>query len=197
MAKKDIVKSIFERELAGQVISTHEEEYAAIHKIIRQAQVLTAKLNTGHHELDEIRKIFAELTNSTIDETFRMNPPFYTDFGQNIHIGKSVFINFNCVFMDRGGIFLDDYALIGPGVHLLTTNHVENPFCRESTQSKPIHVGKRVWVGGNVTVLPGITIGDNSIVGAGSVVTKDIPANVIVAGNPARIIRAITNETSI
>ncbi|SUP41757.1 sugar O-acetyltransferase [Veillonella criceti] len=192
MSEEPLRQSIFERELAGQVISTKDEEYLAIHKIIRKAQTLTAKLNTGYHEMDEIRHIFSEITNSEIDESFRMNPPFYTDYGHNIHIGKSVFINFNCVFMDRGGIFLDDYALIGPGVHLLTTNHIENPFSRESTQSRPIHIGKRVWLGGNVTVLPGITIGDNSIVGAGSVVIQNVPANVIVAGNPARIIRSLT-----
>lgn len=117
--------------------------------------------------------------------------PIHIDFGRNIIIGNNVFINFNCSFLDRGTITIGDNVLIGPNCNIFTTNHPIAPKNRKSTISKAITIKNDVWIGGNVTILPGITINANSIVGAGSVVTKDVPENVIVAGNPAKVIKNI------
>jgi galactoside O-acetyltransferase len=133
----------------------------------------------------------------TYGENLYVIPPIYANCGlTNVHVGKNVVINFNCIFVDDGEIFIGDDCMIGPGCNLATSIHPISPRLRRHKlqYNKPIHIGNNVWFGAGVTVLPGITIGDNSIVGAGSVVTKDVPANVIVAGNPARLIRAITEE---
>ena len=124
-----------------------------------------------------------------MDETFGLFPPFYTDCGKNIHIGKNVFINMGCKFQDQGGIYIGDGALIGHNVVLATLNHAMSPEDRASMIPAPIRIGKRVWIGANATVLPGVTIGDGSIVAAGAVVTKDVPENTVVAGVPAVPIR--------
>ena len=152
------------------------------------------RLNTGYHTEEEIRMLFSKLTGTAIDSTFRLNPPFYTDFGKNIHIAKKVFINFNCVFMDRGGISIGDYSLIGPGVNLLTINHQQNPYERSSTISKPIVIGRRVWIGAGAIFLSGVTVGDHAIISAGAVVTHDVPENAVVAGNPAKVIKMLSGK---
>ena len=111
-----------------------------------------------------------------IDESFGMFPPFYTDCGRNIHIGKNVFINAGCKFQDQGGIYIEDGVLIGHNAVLATINHMEDPEKRAGMIFQPIHIEKKVWLGANVTVLPGVTIGEGSVIAAGAVVTKDVPA---------------------
>ena len=118
-----------------------------------------------------------------------MFPPFYTDCGKNITIGKNVFINMGCKFQDQGGIFIDDGALIGHNVVLATLNHDMNPETRHDMIPKPIHIGKNVWIGSNSTILSGVTIGDGAIVAAGAVVTKDVEKNTVVGGVPAKFIK--------
>lgn len=145
------------------------------------------ELNTKYHTPEEIVEIFSRLTGKTVDKSFRLFPPFYTDCGKNITVGKEVFINSCCHFQDQGGIVIGDNVLIGHNVTLATLNHDENPERRQSIHPAPIEIGKNVWIGSNVTILQGIKIGDGAIVGAGSVVTRDVPANCIVAGNPASI----------
>ena len=120
-----------------------------------------------------------------------MFPPFYTDFGKNITLGENVFINAGCKFQDQGGIIIDDGALIGHGVVLATLNHDMDPEKRQALHPAPIHIGKRVWIGANATICPGVTIGDNAVVAAGAVVVKDVPPDTIVGGVPAKIIREI------
>ena len=120
-----------------------------------------------------------------------MFPPFYTDCGKNTHVGERVFINMGCKFQDQGGIFIDDDALIGHNATLCTLNHLPDPAQRAGMIAKPIHIGKKVWLGANVTILQGVTIGDNAIVAAGAVVTKDVPANAIVGGVPSKVIKMI------
>lgn len=185
-------KSIFERDKSGEVIALDDPDYPTLFKVIQKAIRTTAKLNTVVTDnLQEINAIFSELIGKKIDETFFVIPPFYTDFGENISIGKNVFVNHACTFMDRGGITLEDNVLIGPKVNLITTNHPINPAKRRATISKPILIKKGAWIGVGATILPGVTIGENSIVAAGSVVSKDVPDNVIVGGIPAKILKTI------
>ena len=152
----------------------------------QQAMRLTAELNRTYHTPEEIRDIFSELTGKPVDETFRMFPPFYTDCGKNITIGKNVFVNSGCHFQDQGGIFIGDGALIGHGVVLATLNHGMTAQERHDLFPAPIRIGRNAWIGANATILPGVAVGDNAIIAAGAVVAKDVPANTVVGGVPAK-----------
>lgn len=154
-----------------------------------EAMRLTTELNSAYHTPDEIRKIFSDLTGKEIDDGFSLFPPFYTDCGKNITVGKGVFINSGCRFQDQGGIRIGDGTLIGHGVTLATLNHGITPEERHDLYPAPIHIGKNVWIGANVTVLPGVTIGDDAVIGAGAVVTKDIPDRAVAVGVPAKVIQ--------
>lgn len=184
-------EDIFERDKSGEQISLGDPGYHKIRDVINQAQKITAELNNSYHEAEEIRKLFSRLTGVQVDDTFDLLPPFYTDFGKNIRVGRNVFINHACTFMDRGGITIEDDVLIGPKVNLITINHPLNPAKRRSTISTPIVIKKNAWIGVGAMVMPGVTIGENSIVSAGAVVTKDVPPNTVVAGVPAKIIKTI------
>lgn len=157
-----------------------------------EARRITAELNNAYHSMDEIRELFSQLSGKPVNPTLRIFPPLYTDFGKNIQVGKNVFINGGCHFQDQGGITLGDDCLIGHNVVFATLNHFIEPSERASLRPAPIVLGKNVWVGSSSTILQGVTIGDNAIIAAGSVVTKDVPANAIVGGVPARLIRYIT-----
>ena len=165
-----------------------------MHGVSQQALKLTAELNSSYHEPEELRALFSQLIGKPVDDGFGLFPPFYTDCGKNITIGKNVFINMGCKFQDQGGIFIGDGALIGHNVVLATLNHARPPMDRSSMIPAPIHIGKHVWIGANATVLPGVTIGDGAIVAAGAVVAKDVPENTIVGGVPAKIIRHLGEE---
>ena len=162
-----------------------------MYNLSNRAMQITDKINNKYNTPQEIRKLMSELIGQELDEGFGLFPPFYTDCGRNIHIEKNVFINSGCKFQDQGGVYIGENSLIGHNVILATLNHDMDPYHRADLHPKPIHIGKRVWIGSGSMILPGITIGDNSIVGAGSVVTKDVPPNVIVAGNPAKFIKNI------
>ncbi|OUM70024.1 hypothetical protein PIROE2DRAFT_37770 [Piromyces sp. E2] len=156
-----------------------------------RAQKITIEINNKFHSPEEIVNLFSELIDQKVDSSFRLFPPFNTDFGLNIHVGKNVFINSGCKFQDQGGVFIDDDVLIGHNVVLATLNHEEDPRRRQNLIPKPIHIESGVWIGSNATILQGVTIGKNSIVAAGAVVTKDVQSNSIVAGVPAKFIRNI------
>ncbi len=175
----------------GDTVGEDREVIELMRYYSRQAQKITLEINTKYHEPEELAELFSELIGKPVGEQFGMFPPFYTDFGKNITIGNDVFINADCKFQDQGGITIDDGALIGHSVVLATLNHDMDPEKRQQLHPAPIHIGKRVWIGANATVTAGVTIGDNSVVAAGAVVTKDVPANVVVAGVPARIIKEI------
>lgn len=160
----------------------------------RQAQKITMKINTEYHEPEELAALFSELIGKPVGENFGLFPPFYTDFGKNITVGDQVFINAGCKFQDQGGIFIDDGALIGHGVVLATLDHDMAPSKRQQLHPAPIKIGKNVWVGANATITKGVTIGDGAIVAAGAVVNKDVPANTVVGGVPARVIKKIEEE---
>lgn len=160
-------------------------------ELSNEAMKITCELNGSYHTPEQIRELFSKLTGKQVDESFFMFPPFYTDCGRNITIGKNVFINACCNFQDQGGIAIGDGSLIGHKVTLATLNHGIAPDDRQTLYPAPINIGRNVWIGAGATVVSGVTIGDNSIVGAGSVVTKDVPENTIVAGVPARVIRTL------
>ena len=168
---------------------------AEIHQFMNdmrdEARRITFELNNAYHTPDEVRALLSRLFGKEVNSSFRVFPPFYTDFGKNITVGKDVFINACCHFQDHGGVVLGDGCQIGHNVVFATLNHGLAPEDRQTTYPAPIVLGKNVWVGSNSTILQGVTIGDNAVVGAGAVVTKDVPENTIVGGVPARVIRHI------
>lgn len=182
---------IFERMNRGELIRLDDPDYPKIYEAIVRAFRMTGALNASYHDADRTRALLSELMGRQIDRTTTVVPPFYTDFGQFTRFGKNVFVNFGCAFMDRGGITIEDGALIGPQVKLITENHAEAPDQRQHVYSCPILIKRKAWLGAGVTVLPGVVVGENAIVGAGSVVTKNVPDNTIVAGVPAKIIRSL------
>ncbi len=163
--------------------------------LYQEAIRIGVELNAQYHTPEEIREIMRRLTGRQIDDSFRLFPPFYTDFGKNIHIGKDVFINSGCHFQDQGGIEIGDGTLIGHNVVLATVNHDLNPARNRKLHYAPIQIGAHVWIGSNATVLSGVTIGARPVVAAGAVVTRDVPPYTVVGGVPAKIIRQITERT--
>lgn len=159
-----------------------------------EARRITCQMNNAYHTPDEIREMLAQLTGHPVPDTVRVFPPLYADFGKNIHLGENVFINDCCHFQDHGGITLGDGCQIGHGVVFATLNHGLTPEDRQTTYPAPIVLGRNVWVGANATILQGVTIGDNAVVAAGAVVTKDVAANTVVGGVPARLIHVIKTE---
>ena len=166
-------------------------EFQAFHKLSQRALKITSEINNKYNSPKEIVELFSELTESKIDNSFRLFPPFYTDCGVNIKIGKNVFINACCRFQDQGGIEIGDGVLIGHNVTIATLNHDFNPDKRQCIIPKSVKIGKNAWIGSDCTILPGVQIGNGAIIGAGSVVTKSVADNTIFAGNPAKLIRKI------
>ena len=176
---------------AGRTITADSPLHAVMHEVSQQALRITAELNGSYHEPARVRELLAELTGRPVDESVTVFPPFSSDFGKNIRLGKRVFINSGCRFQDQGGIVIGDDCLIGHNAVLATLNHDLDPSRRADMHPAPIVIGTNVWLGANVTVLPGVTIGDNAVVGAASVVTKDVPADSVVVGSPARVVRSL------
>lgn len=168
-----------------------EEIYRFMDEMSDEARRLTFELNGSYHTPDEVRRLLSRLFGKPVDPSFRLFPPFYTDFGKNISLGKHVFINACCHFQDHGGVTLGDGCLIGHNVVFATLNHDVDPEKRAAMTPAPIVLGKNVWVGSNATLLQGVTVGDGAIIAAGAVVTKEVPANTVVGGVPARFIRHI------
>ena len=158
-----------------------------------RARDLCAALNaTREAEQHERRRILMELFGAGGDSVW-MQPPFFCDYGSNIELGERVFFNFNCVVLDVCPVRIGDFTLFGPGVQILTPVHPLNAAMRRRQEyGKPVEIGADVWVGGGALILAGVSIGSRSVIGAGSVVTRDVPEGVLAAGNPCRVIREIT-----
>lgn len=178
----------------GEVIQAGSEVHQFMHIVSQEALRLTAELNNQYHMPQEVRGIFSKIIGKPVDESFALFPPFYTDCGKNITVGKNVFINSGCKFQDQGGILIGDGVLIGHNVVLATLNHDQNPQRRGNLYPSPIVIGENVWIGSNATILPGVAIGDGAIIGAGAVVTKDVPPNAVVCGIPAKILKYCKEE---
>lgn len=166
---------------------------ALYHQLCQEAIRIGIELNCNYHKPEEICRIMSRLTGSDADESFRLFPPFYTDFGKNIHLGKNVFINSGCHFQDQGGIFIGDNALIGHNVVMATIDHALSPAENRVCRYAPITLGNNVWIGANATILKGVTIGDWAVIAAGAVVNRNIPAYTVAGGVPAKVIREIEN----
>ena len=179
---------------SGKYIEGGSDIHQFMHKVSQEAIRICSEINGGYHSPEELRQLMSELTGSPIDEGFGLFPPFFSDCGKNLHIGKNVFINSGCKFQDQGGIYIGDGALIGHNVVIATLNHDFNPEKRRGMYPKPVTVGKNVWIGSNSTICPGVTIGDNAVIGAGSVVTRDVPENMVAVGVPAKVIKIIFEE---
>jgi hypothetical protein len=162
---------------------------------VKRAMAITARLNRlTFNDADEIRALFSELIGRKVDGSFLLIPPFYATGGADTHIGRNVFVNQNCTFYDLGGLDIADDVMIGPNVSLITSGHPVEPSRRRAfTIAKPIVIERNVWIAAGVTIIGGVTVGENSVVSAGSVVTKNVPPNTLVGGNPARIIRSIAD----
>lgn len=175
----------------GLYLEKGTELTACMRPMAREAQKITAEINGAYHTPEEQRALMSELTGKPVDEGFALFPPIYTDCGRNLTIGKNVFINSGCCFQDQGGVTIGDGCLIGHQVVFATLDHMLDPSDRASMVAHSITVGRNVWIGSHATILSGVTIGDNSVIAAGAVVTTSVPANCVAAGVPARIIKSI------
>jgi len=178
---------------AGETITGNSPLHEVMHRTSQNALRITGELNGGYHEPAEVRELLAQLTGKSVDESVTLFPPFYADFGRNITLGKRIFINSGCKFQDQGGVVIGDDCLIGHNTVMATLNHDLAPSRRADMHPAPIVVGRNVWIGANVTVLPGVRIGDNAVVAAAAVVTKDVPESTVVVGSPARVVRSVTD----
>lgn len=186
------IKEVIDGFREGSGENTERNAYA--NELFQEAVRIGMELNMQYHTPEEIREIMGRLIGKKVDGSFRMFPPFYTDFGKNITIGKDVFINSGCHFQDQGGIMIGDGALIGHNVVLATINHDLNPEENRKNHYAPITIGAHVWIGSNATILPGVTLGDWAVVAAGAVVTQDVPPRTVVGGVPAKVLKVIPEE---
>lgn len=181
---------IFERLRKGEPIAPGDPQAYKMKESSYITKKLLIQMNNSSDPA-EIRNLLGQITGSEIDESTAVFTPLYINYGKHTTIGKNVFINFDCTFLDLGGITIEDNVLIAPKVSLLSEGHPVSPEDRQSLVPGHIHIKKNAWIGANATILPGVTVGENSIVAAGAVVSKDVPDNTVVGGIPAKIIKRI------
>jgi acetyltransferase-like isoleucine patch superfamily enzyme len=183
-------KDIFERLREGETISPNDPQGSRLREASYATMQLVQQMNLSSNP-EEIRSLLGRITEQEIDASIAVFPPLYINYGKNTSIGKNVFINFGCTFLDLGGIIIEDNVLFAPGVKLLSEGHPLTPVDRQSLIPKPIHIKQNAWIGANATILQGVTVGENAVVAAGAVVSKDVPANTVVGGIPAKPIKTI------
>lgn len=176
---------------SGNRIPGGSPVHAKMHQLSQEAIRITMEINNAYHSHEELVALMSELTGNEVHESFNLFPPFYTDCGKNIHIGKRVFINSGCKFQDQGGIYIGNDVLIGHNCIIATLNHAMDPEHRADMFAAPVRIGNKVWVGSNVTILQGVTIGEGAVIAAGAVVNKDVAARTIVGGVPAKFIKEV------
>lgn len=181
---------IFQRLLNGEAVSFSDPDYFRIIHACNETRNLLVQLNAAS-DGEQIMNLLRKITSFDIDATSMIFPPFQVNYGKNTRIGKNVFINFDCTFLDLGGITIDDQVMLGPKVSLLSEGHPLAAINRQTLTVGKIHIKKNAWIGANATILQGVTVGENAIVAAGAVVSKDVPANTVVGGIPAKHIKNI------
>ena len=187
-----MAKSIFDRLLEGEIIPFNDPDYGQVREACDETRNFSVKLNNAV-DPTEIRRLLSEVTGKKIAESTTLFPPLFINYGKNTRIGERVFINHACSFLDLGGITIEDDVMIAPKVNLLSEGHPVSIKDRNSMVPGSIHIKKGAWIGAGATILAGVTVGENSIVAAGSIVSKDVPDNTVVAGAPSKVIKSITN----
>ena len=186
----DSTKDIFERFRSGEPVPMDDPGYSDVRKQTKRTFRLSSEMNASG-DINKVRSLLSEITGTAIDTSTVIFPPFYTNYGRSISLGKNVFINHGCSFLDLGGITIEDDVMIGPRVSITSENHPVEVETRKTLVPSKVVIKKNVWIGAAATILPGVTIGENSVVGAGAVVTKDVLPNTVVAGVPAKIIKEL------
>lgn len=194
--KEQTDNDIFARLKAGKRIPMDDPEYPKIGEEVNRTIRLSNKLNAAT-SVDEIRTYLAEIIGEPVDESTTVFTPFHTNVGKFICLGRNVFINHGCSFLDLGGIIIEDDVMIGPRVNITSENHPVETEKRKTLVPAAVTIKRNAWIGANATILPGVTVGKNSVVAAGAVVTKDVPPNSVVGGVPAKKIKQIEESNSI
>lgn len=182
---------IFQRLLSGEAVPFDDPDYFKITTACNETRKVLVQLNAASNP-EEIRNLLGEITGAEVHGSTMIFPPFQINYGKNTRLGQGVFINFDCTFLDLGGITIEDDVMLAPKVSLLSEGHPISVNDRQTLTTGSIHIKRNVWIGANATILQGITIGENAVVAAGAVVSKDVPANTIVGGVPAKLIKTIT-----
>ena len=183
--------TIFQRMRAGEPLRKDDPDYARFSEVVARTIRLCVQMNATATELDQVRSQLSTIIGTEIDESTTIFPPFHTNFGRFISLGKNVFINHGCSFLDIGGITIEDDVQIGPRVNLTSENHPLDPGDRKTVILQPILIKRNAWIGAGATILPGVTIGENAVVAAGAVVSRDVPPNTVVAGIPAKVVKTL------
>ncbi len=186
----DSKKDIFERFRSGESVPMDDPGYSDIRKRTKRTFRLSSQMNASG-DINKVRNLLSEIIGQPIDTSTVIFPPFYTNYGGGISLGRNVFINHGCSFLDLGGITIEDDVMIGPRVNITSEDHPVEVDTRKTLVPSKVVIKKNAWIGAGVTILPGVTVGENSVVGAGAVVTKDVPDNCVVAGIPAKVIKAL------
>ena len=182
--------NIFERMKRGEVVPFSDPDYVQIATACAETKKLLLEMNNAV-DADSIRDCLKKITASEVADTVNIFTPFYVNYGKNTRFGTNIFINFDCTFLDLGGIEIEDNVMLAPGVKLLSEGHPIEPEKRASLSTGKILIKKNAWIGANATILAGVTIGENSVVAAGAVVHKNVPDNVVVGGIPAKILKEL------
>ncbi|AUD05969.1 DapH/DapD/GlmU-related protein [Spirosoma pollinicola] len=183
--------TIFQRMRAGEPLRKDDPDYARFSEVVARTIRLCVRMNATATKLDQVRSQLSAIIGTEIDESTTIFPPFYTNFGQFIRLGKNVFINHTCSFLDSGGITIEDDVQIGPSVKLTSENHPLDPADRKTLLLRPILIKRNAWIGAGATLLAGVTVGENAVVAAGAVVSRDVPPNTVVAGIPAKVVKTL------
>lgn len=179
---------IFERMRSGEAVPMNDPDYSKIREAVNRTFKLLARLNTSTN-VDDVRAILSEVIGTPVDKSTTIFPPFYTNVGRHISLGKNVFINHACSFLDLGGIIIEDDVMIGPRVNITSEDHPVEVDNRKTLVPAVVLIKKNAWIGAGATILPGVTVGENSVVAAGAVVRKDVPSNTVVGGVPAKVLK--------
>lgn len=191
MSNEQASDDIFERLQAGELLRKDDPEYGQFGEVVSRAIRLCVMMNATATDVGQVRSQLSNIIGSEIDKSTTIFPPFHTNFGRFIRLGKNIFINHACSFLDIGGITIEDDVQIGPRVNLTSENHPLDPRNRTTLIPRPVVIKRNAWIGAGATILPGVTVGENAVVAAGAVVSRDVPPNTVVAGVPAKVVKTL------